>query len=144
MTEMKSYDNRYPVNSFRLCIDGVNGDVYGEIHSPVKREPIPFYGTWDVLLKMDELFDRIGYPQAFQMRRTFGIQKIENLYKGIPEPVLNSRQVRRFKGKIGTYDIRVDSRRDSSWQGVVLNIDHDLVGSFQGDMDLVALFDNMK
>lgn len=141
---MTSDETRYPANSFRLCIDGIDNDIYGEIHSPVKREPIPFFGTGDVLLKMDKLFDMLGYPQAFQRRRSFGIQKKEKSYKGIPEPVLTGGELRHFKGKLCTYDIRVDSRRDSSWQGVVLNDDHELIGSFQGDMDLVALLDNMK
>jgi hypothetical protein len=141
---MTNDDERYPINSFRLCIEGVDGDIYGEIHSPAIKDPIPYSGVADILLKMDKLFDKMGYPQAFQRRRSFRDQSKENSYKGIPKPVHTGGEVRAFRGKIGTYDIRVDSRRDSNWQGVVLNVDHELVGRFQGEMDLVEILGNVK
>ena len=76
----------YPLNAFRICADKIEDDVKGRVYSPMKMECISFSGMGELLVKMDELFDQVGYPQAFQDKRSFeqGRERV-NLYRGIPE-----------------------------------------------------------
>jgi len=68
---MKFTSNYYPLNAFRICADKIDDDVEGRVFSPLKAEMISFSSMAGLLVKMDELFDQVGYPQAFQDKRRF-------------------------------------------------------------------------
>lgn len=129
----------YQLNAFRVCVNSIGEPMQGEIHTPLQQETIPFHGVEDILLKMDTVFNRVGYPQAFQERRSFVKQADTNHYHGIPEAHLDSATMRSFLGDVRTVDVVVDSRRDSSWQGSVFLADGDYCGSFDGDIALMEL-----
>ncbi|MCR5641195.1 MAG: hypothetical protein K6G04_07585 [Lachnospiraceae bacterium] len=131
--------NRYPVNGFRLCVDDTGEKLCGWVHTPLQKEAIAFHGLEEVLLKMDEVFDRVGYPQAFQERRSFVKSEESNLYHGIPKACIEDEQMLGFRGKVDTIDVVVTSRRNSSWQGEMYDADGAHMGSFDGDMDWMEL-----
>ena len=135
---------RYPVNAFRICVDEKAEPSHGCIHTPLCDEGIAFYGFKDILLKMDEIFDEAGYPQAYQERRTFSKQEEEtNLYHGIPDACIDSATMYAFFGERQTLDILVTSRRNASWQGSLFDQDGHCIGSFDGDVELMDLLCNM-
>lgn len=130
----------YPVNMFRICIEKIQGDIGGQIFSPLSAEAINFSDIGDLLLKMDKLFDKVGYPQAFQTKRTFAEEKKqENAYRGIPRAVRDVESILSQRGTNGTYDILVVSRRNTSWQGEVYGLPGDKKGEFNGEVELLAL-----
>ena len=61
----------YPANGFRICVDTEEQDMAGRIYSLLAPEVITYSGWNELFLKMDAIFDRVGYPQAFQEKRSF-------------------------------------------------------------------------
>lgn len=129
----------YPLNAFRICADRIGEDVEGRVFSPLQAESIAFCGMGELLVKMDELFDRVGYPQAFQDRRTFETTgERVNLYRGIPESEQKPIDIISQSGKVKTFDIIVNSRKNASWQGSVYMSDGTFVNDFNGEIEMMA------
>lgn len=132
----------YPLNMFRLCVDDDKNkkNIGGRAISPLTEEIILFSDLTELLLEMDKLFDKVGYPQAFQIKRSFlERSKTQNSYRGIPEAKQGQHKILEARGKIGTYDVLVTSRRNTTWQGEIYDIDKNQVGSFVGDVDLLGI-----
>lgn len=128
----------YSVNMFRVCIDTCQGDISGCAHSPICEREVAFTGIGELLLKMDKLFDSIGYPQAFQNKRSFEEGKNpENLYRGIPKPIRKNEDILEKRGLLCTYDIAVESRRNTSWQGIIYDVEGKEAGRFNGEVELL-------
>lgn len=129
----------YPVNAFRLCVDFVREDIGGHIFSPLQAEKITFSGLGEALVKMDELFDKFGYPQAFQDKRSFQEEKNrQNLYKGTPGREQDTDFIVKQKGKKGTFDIVVRTRQNTSWQGTLYADSGEILMEFDGEMELLS------
>ena len=136
---MKFTPDYYPLNAFRICGDRINDDVEGRVFSPLKSDVIRFSGMADLLVKMDELFDRVGYPQAFQDKRSFDSGKEQgNLYRGMPKTEHDDEKILRQAGREGTFDIIVKSRQNTSWQGALYNKEGILLKEFNGEVELLA------
>lgn len=133
----------YPLNAFRICADMIGEDVEGRVYSPLKAECIPFRGMGELLVKMDALFDKVGYPQAFQDKRSFDKDKERvNLYRGIPDGELKPAGIISNIGKVRTFDVVVTSRKNTSWQGTVQTDDGTVLGDFDGEIALLATIIN--
>lgn len=138
MRQMENRKSFYSANRFRVCIDSYREDISGRVYSPLCEEEIAFQGIGELLLKMDRLFDRMGYPQAFQNKRSFEHKtETENLYRGIPQTVQDTESIRRQAGRHYTCDIEVESRRNTSWQGEILAVDGSALGKFDGEVELL-------
>lgn len=133
----------YPMNAFRICADKVDEDVAGRVFTPLKSGSISFSGMGELLVKMDELFDHVGYPQAFQDKRSFesGAERL-NLYRGIPQSEMRVDEIIGQKGKCKTFDVVVDSRRNTSWQGSVYMSDGAFVKEFNGEIEMLECIIN--
>lgn len=131
--------NNYPLNAFRICVDRIGDDVEGRAYSPLKKDAVEFVGMGNLLVQMDELFDRVGYPQAFQDKRSFGMDKEGmNLYKGIPQGQLDAENIIGQSGRQKTMDVMVVSRKNTSWQGELYDADGDFLQNFNGEIELLA------
>ena len=141
-------DKYYPLNAFRICADKVDDDVEGRVFSPLKAESITFSGMGNMLVKMDELFDKVGYPQAFQDKRSFDEGKERaNLYRGIPDGELLPEIILAQAGQHKTFDVLVSSRKNTSWQGELYDVDGTFLNSFDGEIELlssIVKFSNME
>lgn len=135
---MTNITKPYPLNAFRLCVDEVDTDIQGRVFSPLCDKAILFSGIGELLLKADRLFDQAGYPQAFQDKRSFGTgRERANSYRGIPEAKSERNWILDQQGKKGTYDILVESRRNTSWQGTITDAADGRKAGFDGDMELL-------
>lgn len=132
--------NRYfPANAFRICIDKIEQDISGRIYSPLSCEPISFVSMSEVLVKMDELFDRCGYPQAFQDKRSFDTEKErKNTYRGLPKIQWETDSIITQCGMRKTFDVIVRSRQNTSWQGILYDGDGNCAVDFNGEVELLA------
>lgn len=136
MTAAKKY---FPPNAFRVCVDDLNNDIAGRIYSPLVTEAILFVSIGEILVKMDELFDRHGYPQAFQDKRSFDSGKEQgNLYRGMPKTAQDDEDILYQLGREGTFDVIVKSRQNTSWQGALYNKEGTLLKEFNGEVELLA------
>lgn len=127
----------FPVNMIRLCVDGYTNDLFGRAYNKMLLMPLPFTGYGGMLLEMDDLFEQVGYPQAFQARRTF--LKPEKLKGSIsmPEHLMEDEEMGRQSGSRRTFDIIVQSRRQSGWQGLLMNPDRTRTKKFRSEMELL-------
>lgn len=141
---MLDYNREYPVNAFRLCIDGCEADLIGEAYSPLSDEPVLYKGFAELLLKMDKIFDMAGYPQAFQEKRSFKKKKtVAASYRGIPKAGELQNQIWTKKGKMVTLDIVIVERRNSSWQGEIHRTDMEEMTVFRGEIELFGYINQM-
>lgn len=124
------------MNSFRVCVDGQENDIFGRVYSPLSARELSFDGIEQLLVKMDRIFDEAGYPQSFQDKRSFDDTE-GNHYQGRPQRCLDEEIILQAAGKTGTYDVLVDSRRNASWQGKVTRLPGGEVFVFLGEMELL-------
>lgn len=138
-------NNLFPLNGVRICIEEKSPAILGMAYSPLSKEPIHFTDIGQLLILLDALFDEVGYPQSFQDKRSFNKDSArDNRYSGRPSPKTDPVTVASYHGKLTSFTLIVDSRRDSSWQGMILSKDDEIIGSFDGDMDLMKLiFSNL-
>lgn len=123
-----------------MCVNEVSKDISGNAISPLVKGKMAFCGVHELFLKMDTVFDRVGYPQAFQEKRSFSEEKEQRgSYQGIPEPVENIENICRENGKILFFDIMVCSRRNASWQGGVFDKQGQMIAEFQGELELLEI-----
>ena len=125
------------MNMIRLCIDGYGEDLWGRAYNKMRLVPLPFAGCGVLLLRMDDLFEQVGYPQAFQVRRTFGKQeKIKGSIR-MPERMMEDEEMERQSGARSTFDVVVQSRRQSGWQGIVMDPERTYIRRFQSEKELL-------
>ena len=127
----------FPMNMVRLCIDRYENDLCGRAYNKMLLVQLSFVEYSGMLLKMDDLFDMVGYPQAFQARRTFrGSKKLCGSIH-MPERMMEDEKMDRQRGSRRTFDIIVQSRRQSSWQGLLMDPDRTSVRRFRSEMELL-------
>lgn len=135
----------YPLNSVRVCIEeqGVSG-ASGKAYSPLQEGAIEFLDLNELILKLDQMFDRVGYPQAFQEKRSFQEQQsMHYSYGGIPEPAAGAEAVPTHLGSTATWDIQVDGRRNTSWQGKARRVDDETAVPFNSELELLNILSSL-
>ena len=134
---MKEY-LKYPPNAIRICIDRIEEEICGRVYTPLCAEELQFTGLQELLLRVDNLFDETGYPQAFTKKRTFHkIEKEKQYCKGRPQVFLPAQEIVKQQGSKKTFDVIVKSRRNSSWQGMLQDRNKDTVVEFGGELELL-------
>ena len=81
--------------------------------------PVGFHTVQDCLLKMDALFDRIGYPQTTVRQRNFK-NLPESMEKEEAVPVSDAAKVLAQSGELVTFVVHVNYRQNATWQGEVV------------------------
>ena len=128
----------FPMNMIRLCIDGYGNDLSGRAYNKMQLVPLPFAGCGMLLLRMDDLFEQVGYPQAFQVRRTFRKQEKITGSIHMPERLMEDEEIDRQSGTCRTFDIIVQSRRQSGWQGILMDPGRTFIKKFRSEMELLT------
>ena len=127
----------FPMNMIRLCVDRYGEDLSGRAYNKMMLVPLLFAGYSGLLLEMDDLFEKIGYPQAFQARRSFhSLGKLKGSIH-IPSRVMDDEEMEKQSGSRRTFDIVVQSRRQSSWQGILMDPGRTSVKKFHSEMELL-------
>lgn len=127
----------YPANAVRICVDECRDcDVQGRIYSKFLKEPLLFRNCGELLLKADYMFDKNGFPQTYQKRRCFGDRKEEE-HPVSPEEMVGDEVILEQSGSHSTFDVIVQSRKKSSWQGVLKTRDGTPDTQFRSEMELL-------
>ena len=133
-----------PANGFRICVDTEEQDMAGRIYSLLVPEVITYSGWNELFLKMDAVFDQVGYPQAFQEKRSFTGGTKAASYQGSPKLLQPYEAVTHERGLLWTVDVVVISRRDTSWQGIVYDLDRQELGQFDGELGLMKILEQRE
>lgn len=125
--------NQYRAN--RVCIDSYqDGVLMGRLYNPASDKEIAFQSMSQFLLGMEELLDRMNFPQSFAAARSF-TDLAPELSGGITpmtaEPV----------GALGTFVVRVFFRQNASWQGSVVWEETGREENFRSALELLLMMD---
>ena len=137
MDTIKTEKRVFPTNMLRVCVDQFTEDVKGRVYSKLSGTPIMFENCCELLLKTDAMFDRCGYPQTFQEKHDFNGKKVSNCFTS-PEIFLVDEELETKCGQLTTLDVFVSSRRNTSWQGIIKQVNKDAVIEFRCDIELLS------
>ena len=122
-------------NEFRttvVCIDSCHSGVLeGRLYNPYLPRGERFHSLLGLLLRMEDLLDRMLFPQPFTTRRAFGPP--QSLPNEIPQGDEGQR------GVCGTFAVRILFRQNASWQGSVRWIEGAEEESFRSVLELIHL-----
>lgn len=130
----------YPSNALRVCVDRMEqNDLEGRVYSRLREEPLTFENCSELFLKADSMFDEKGYPQTFQKKRTFTDDHAYASYCAAPPDKMDSAFILEQTGACDTFDVIVQTRQRTGWQGLLKNSDGAVVAEFQSEMELLKL-----
>lgn len=111
----------YNNTAIRICVDKHdNGQISGRICNPLLINPLPFTDVGNMLIKIDNFLDSVGYPCAFQKLRTFFPEKErESVEYNKTVDAQKAIPTEDIKGALLTFEIRITSRQNASWQGIM-------------------------
>ncbi len=127
----------------RICIDCVKGrTVSGRVLSRRLIQPYHFPDLNSFVLQMEAVFDAQNFPQAYQRIRTFlRTEDKGTLAAADPESGMTEEEVKAGRGEVATVELRVMSRRNSTWQGTVNWLDGDVIRDFSSYLELMHIAD---
>jgi hypothetical protein len=136
-------------NLICVCVDeNDNADYQGVIWHQYDDEPVSFSGIYDMLVKVDELFDTWDFPQRSLERRSFNTSVTDIGLDNPKEPLIDVirkqsgiRNIQDKKGKLATFILQVSFRQNATWQGDVLNVSSNEKESFISALELVRIMD---
>lgn len=128
-------------SSLRFCVDAACDErISGRVFSRRFTRAVAFSDLTDLILQLDKVFDRQGFPQAFQRGRTFLRSETDADYiADDPACGISEESVLAQRGGVLTFDITVVSRRNTNWQGTVCWVDSGEQQEFSGVMELLRL-----
>ena len=141
MTNMAAINVSSP-NLVCVCIDNVDGrQASGSFYHKYSATAVPFSDLNHLLILMEQLMDRLNFPQASTIQRSFF--KTEST-RGIREEahqVRDAKDILNETGKRATFVINVQYRQNATWQGRVLWADEGKSCNFRSALELLKLID---
>ena len=124
-----------------ICIDRIQKeDFIGRIYHKFSETAIEFGNIEQILLVIDRLCDKIGYPQRTTKPRQFQSGNITERREEVLQ-VADSNTILEQKGSIGTFVVHVKYRQHSTWQGEVVWAEKGEKKSFRSALELLKLID---
>lgn len=133
-------------NLMVICIDSrKDGKETGRLYSCYSRDPAAFDDPYQLLLMMEEVMEKINYPQASVALRRYGGKADTNYVKREkPEKVMEQRELLEIRGEKATYAIRIQYRQYATWQGELVWLEKNIAKSFNSELEMLKLMDNMR
>ena len=131
-TEIYSYES-----------DGFKGLLH---NSNYLDGPFAFSSFLQMIVKMEEIFDTKGFPEAFMTPRAFGVSKKEknkhelDVNAGMSETI-NPRNLSDSGSPRCTFEINVRFRQNATWQGQILWVEKNLKQNFRSVLEMIKLMD---
>lgn len=127
-----------------VCIDerGAAGSG-GRLYHRYGKEPGLFQNEYQLLTLMEELMDRIGYPQASVEMRSYG-KKNPETGRGEKTPAVSAEEVAGQQGRCATFLVHVQYRQNATWQGEIFWAERQRLQTFRSALELLKLFDSAR
>lgn len=126
-------------NLVAVCID-TKGES-GRLYHRYMEGPVVFRQFTELILKLEELYDRIGYPQAALEFRRFGKDNDDVIRKIPMEPVVSPDKLIARRGELATFFIHVKGRQLATWQGEAFWAEQNRKEFFESELDLLKILD---
>ena len=115
----------------RICIDAFEkGIPQGRFYNPYMEAEQPFESLMQLLQGMEGNLERMAFPKAYQVTRTFA-----PLPRACTSPVGEAP----LQGKIATFAVRILFRQNASWQGNITWLEGKKEQSFRSVLELILL-----
>ena len=130
-------------STLRVCIDCVKGrTISGRVLSRRLTQPYVYPDLNSFVLQMEAVFDAQNFPQAYQRIRTFlRNENEETIAAADPSCGMSEEEVNAGRGEIATVELRVQSRKNSTWQGTVNWLDSSIIQEFSSYLELMHIAD---
>ncbi len=129
---------------FTICVDQVDQSGFsGRIFHCLSTAAVPFVGPQKIFLEMEEVFDRIGYPQSSTKSRTFSAKKqLRSPVKEVIANFMNENDITSQQGDKGTFVVHIQYRQNATWQGKVTWAEKNCTLNFRSALELLKMIDS--
>lgn len=111
-----------------LCIDEYKDyQINGTLYNTSTISGTKFTDINEIILTMDDIFNKNGNPQSSQIKRSFQKNESVATYQNKPKILSPYEDILIYQGNFLTVDIVVKSRRQSSWQGIIFYHDKEII-----------------
>ncbi|MDD3402347.1 MAG: hypothetical protein PHQ72_03170 [Hespellia sp.] len=128
-------------NILSICVnDYHDGEIQGEIFHCYDRNSWRFANVMQMMELIEELYNRISFPQAAFRIRT--LTDREPQQKTYLEKQISAEEIAEKRGRIGTFLLSVKYRQNVSWQGEVEWLEGGELSEFSSALELVKIISN--
>lgn len=137
-------------NLMVICIDSTEGGSEpGRLYSCYSREPDRFEDEYQLLLLMEQVMEKINYPQSSVALRRYGKkpgknEPVEYAKREKPEKVMEQTELLNYRGEEATYAVRIQYRQNATWQGELVWLEQNEAHSFASELEMLKLMDNLR
>lgn len=125
-----------------VCVDRVEKDeCRGRLFHYYAGEALPFLNQYELVMAIDALCDKLGYPQAAEQPRSFGRNSLPATRKEEVTRLKSKEDIAEQKGMMATFLVHVMHRQNATWQGTVVWAEKNQKASFRSALELVKLMD---
>ena len=125
-------------NLVTVCID--SQEETGRLYHRYAKEPVVFHQYTELILRLEELCDCLGYPQAALEIRRFD-EAAGTAARTSLKPVVPPEELLEQRGKLATFLIHVRGRQYATWQGEALWVEHNRKQFFESELDFLKILD---
>ena len=128
--------------AIRICVDRLEGNrAGGRVLSQRLTAPMAFSDLGSLLLQLESLLEQQNFPQAFQRMRSFTKETPEYPAGLLPEGAMAPEAVASARGEAATFVLRVLTRQNATWQGVLEWLEGERRDSFSSDLEFLKLLE---
>lgn len=136
-------------NLVSVCVDQRDdNESSGRMYCCYETGPVFFKNEYQLLKAMEELMERIGYPQSSVEMRSYSSQNGRQqesappVKRERPAPVTDKEMVLGQRGEKATFLIHVKYRQSATWQGEIVWVERGVKQSFRSALELLKLMDS--
>ena len=126
----------------RICVDHLEGSrAGGQVFSQRLTEPLAFSDLGGLLLQLEALLERQNFPQASQRMRSFTKEPPEHPAGLLPQGAMPEETVEGARGEKATFVLRILTRQNATWQGVLEWLEGEQRNNFSSDLEFLKLLE---
>ncbi len=134
------------IPQYLICVDeAFRGLISGRLYCGCLPQGKPFCGIEELILMMDTIMNRIGFPQSTVDKRMFASTRLEQKKVWARTNKEELLAMRKFKpnsaqGRKATFVVQVQFRQNATWQGIVegTGVQH---REFKSELELMLILD---
>lgn len=140
---MENEWNMYSPGLVCVCVNLVEKDEYsGLLWHQYEDQPEVFQGMLDLIQIMEDLFERLQFPQRSTVNRTFVKKKTpDHQIIKKENQTMDFKRIQDKRGDLGTFVIHVKYRQNSTWQGEVVWVEKKRKKCFRSALELLKMID---
>ena len=142
---MPESPSSYHAAAIRVCVDTldpIRRVATGRLLNQWIPRPLEFSDLGQLLLQAERILDIQGFPQAYQRKRSFSVpsgnpsEKADESEQGIDPAVVEAAH-----GMVRTFSIIVETRMNTTWQGLINWLDVTPMVHFDSALELIRIAD---